>query len=273
MNIVHVGYQKCASTFLQQHIFPALDGYNLEINSDWLTNWSTGYQGPDSGDKGFILSNEGFTTFLMNDLSGKPIFRREMALHNIRRCLGADTKILFVIRRQDSLLESYYRFKSDFSQTSDMFIDYPMRRRANFLWGSRSRRGEYLRTLDYCATILPYEAAFGRENIHILFYEDLTRNPDQFFQGLESLFGENLEYLKGRIESRENVSERSGFTYSIPVRLLNRASGGILGKFLPKKPKSVSESEKREILELFAANNRYLLHYFGIEDRYGYGGG
>jgi hypothetical protein len=272
-NIVHPGFQKCASTFLQQQIFPEITGYNFLVDNDWNKIWSSKHLGAGCGEKGSILSSEGFTTFLMSDISGNPVFPREKALHNIRRCMGPDTKILFVIRRQDSLLESYYRFKADFSQTTDMFIDYPLSWRFNFLWGSRSRRGEYIRTFDYCATILPFEAAFGWENIHILFYEDIIQDPDSFFTGLENLFEENLDHLKSRITTRENVSDRRGFSYSLPVRLLNKVSGGILGKFLPKKLKYVSESEKRKVLKLFAANNRYLLEYFEIEDRYGYGDG
>ena len=258
MNIVHAGFQKCASSFLQQQIFPNISGYDCVVSSEWIQDWKG--ELPLKTTKNLILSCEGFTTFQLGNYSGLPTYPHEKAIHNIRRLLGTDTKILFVIRRQDDLFESYYRFKRDFSQTSDMFIDYPLHYRLKFYWGSRSRRVEYFRALDFCSQILIYEAIFGRDNIFILFYEDLVQSPGIFFSRLSEIFNQDLSHLLDRVNTLENVSDREGYVYSLPIRAINRLTVGGLGRLLPKKRKAVSASEKRHVLSTFSSNNKYLFH-------------
>lgn len=269
MRLVHAGFQKCASTFLQKQIFPQISGYQIVPNADW---WCVKWEPDDPGDLGsnVIVSCEGLTSFRSYGDQGLPFFPHEIGIHNIGRFLGHDVTVLFVLRRQDSLVDSYYRFKSDFADPTDMFLDYPLRQRNGFFWGSRSRRGELLRCFDFHAPIMLYRAIFGAERVKVLFYEDLVHDPERFFQGLSETFGMDLTHFAQKSSIRENVSEQYGFTAPLAVRAINRLTGYRLARLLPRSRKELSGEHRTAVMQWFTGTNRALFAQLGLEDRYGY---
>ncbi|MBH64000.1 MAG: hypothetical protein CL569_16445 [Alphaproteobacteria bacterium] len=270
MKIVHAGFQKCASTFLQQAVFPSVPGYEYFLVREWAQSWSPEVSRSLLCGENIIASCEGFTTFRLHHEDGSLLFPHQKAIHNVRNILGSDIRIFFVIRKQDDLMESYYRYKSDFASVGDMFVDYPMCSRLGFFWSNRSRRGEYIRCLDFCSQILVYASAFGTENVRILFYEDLVHAPQKFFADLETVFDVDLGDIAPVVEEVHNPSERQGYAYPMPVRIVNRLLGNGLSKVLPNREKRLHPDEKRRVMSLFRQNNKVLFEHFGFTDRYGY---
>jgi hypothetical protein len=269
MIVIHAGFPKCASSFLQTEVFPALGEYRQFRPTNWAQDWSPA-QPEWTTEQNLIVSAEGFTSFRGLNDTGDYQFPHQCALFNVRRFLGPNLKVLFVIRRQDDLVESYYRFKRDFATPDDMFIDHPTHWRFGFFWGSRSRRAEYLRHLDFAATILPYEAVFGRSSIYIFFYEDINRNRTEFIAGLERVFERDLRFLHDRFDKVVNPSRPEGYRYPLWVRIVNRASFNTLASLLPNRSKFLTDEARAGILAKFKKSNRFLFDYFGLEDRYGY---
>lgn len=194
--------------------------------------------------------------------------RRKMSFYNVVSLFQTRGKLIFVIRRQDSVIQSLFRFTEAYASGNDIYLDFPLRHRLDFFWGSRSRSGTLLESFEYVFLILAYVAAFGRENVTVLLYEDLIHNKERYFRQLSEVFGEDM--ASDLTQKRINPSPEAGYASPLLVRAINRASGHRLARHLPKRTKSLTDREQREILGIFREGNRMLFSHLGIPNDYDY---
>jgi hypothetical protein len=133
-----------------------------------------------------------------------------------------------------------------------------------------------------------YASLFGKENIHILLYEDFIHRRVQFMEELCSILNidpvEALESLKGRWERKRNTIRelryhefRDGFFRNVSFsnylpfgKKIKKSFLTYLGKGSPADG-FMSESWKTRIAELYREDNRRLEEEFKVSvGQYGY---
>ena len=211
--------------------------------------------------------------------TGRLLSDPRVAFANLNELYGRACKILIVIRRQDTAIDSMIRYKQRYLSNPRMYLmDYPVR---ISLFGSYRAEGLYGRLLDaynYYRNLFLLLPVFGKDNIHVLLYEDLMQDPAKFFQDLGVCFGENLDFMVSGVDQRENVRSRkyddlpAGY---VPmghlVRKLNNLSGFRLEKLLPKRSYGLPPEDAEKIMAIFGSENSKLDDLFGLRlARYGY---
>lgn len=199
--IIHIGFPKCASSFLQQEIFPKL---NYQIKNSFLyANLGTLYLDDIKDkkilnlpyEKNYILSLE---TFLHIDIPmawkeyGKRM-SKDIFISNIKEFFNDRGKILIIIRRQDTLIESWVKSYTPFNKGEHFFVDYPVISK-NFKEGHlKNQLGfTYTHTFDYYDILSRICAGIDRSRVYILIYEDLKYNPEKFYKELGECVDEDL---------------------------------------------------------------------------------
>jgi hypothetical protein len=277
--VVHLGFPKCASTFLQRQIFPNLRSYEyLQMYAETqeiirkfpheLTDSSplARLQG-----KRALISRE---RILAPAVSPRILPEQAVnaAIWNIHAALGRDVTLLVVIRRQDDIVRSRFRHKYKALLSPDnYFVDFPGRRRRSNVWDFQSTNGVYLTGYDYFSRLIPLAELFGRERVKILLYEDLVENQPLFFSALSDALDEDVSALADRAVARENVSEKRAPVQSLILQRLNNRMRGRLDRILPKREIDISNTFAEELMSIFKDGNRRLSDYFGLSlARYGY---
>ena len=276
--IIHIGYSKCASTFLQKNLLPNHDeiaffGKDLsgvgakfcpggrELTGSLINLES--FNGLDNAQvnalhdfknnnphKTFVWSNELFcetvAPFLLFEQFAK---------------LLPDARILVVIRRQSDIIQSMYRYKGYHLQFA------PARYRGKFVpfeeWYSYSKENllntgghkgrdwsaDYLRIIDYNRLIATIESHFSREDILVVPYEKLIIDMGVVYD----LIGVSRKEF-GKI-SAENKSNNSFLAHRFADRFgLKKGLGLGLGKRLSKKS-SLNQGILREVYEIYKEGN------------------
>jgi hypothetical protein len=114
----------------------------------------------------------------------------------------ADVRFVFILREPVSRMISWYRFGQSMNviPTSMTFDEY--------IWSQESRPEEIRRTYPHPAVyaleqgryskyIMRYLEKFGRDRIHICFYEELRDNPAVFMSSLCRFAGLNEAFFEG----------------------------------------------------------------------------
>ena len=191
--IFHIGYPKCASTFLQEVIFPRLKTWNyIRDQDEYMAFFRNPY---------YKLQNE--MSYLKNErnvishevitgpiypciISDSHYMEREYGLSNTLRVIKDSGYILVVIRRQDDWLESILKSSPVFSgDPKNVFLDYPIKYSKKSPYLLSRRYGNFLvESIDYYKLFIRISSQIGRERIKILLYEDLVHDPMFFFTQL-----------------------------------------------------------------------------------------
>ena len=231
-NFYHVGYGKAGSTTLQTLFFPRHDEihfYGIRFFEDMTSEWPYEsalnlirnlvhpeyFEGFDRADleeleaqkqhaaengQAFVYSNDHYSLLISPEWSiGK------------MKELMPDAKILLVVRRQQDILKSIYKYKGkELSYVPskyelsfvefDEYFDYAF---SNFKnrGGHKARDwvADYLRIIDFNRLANFYSAAFGQENVHVFLFEDLAKNPAKFYREMTNAMGitfdENASYI------------------------------------------------------------------------------
>jgi hypothetical protein len=193
-HIVHVGYHKTASTWLQVSVFPHLADvrYGDPLLAHFVVNLATaadptffaaGFRGVlrqleqiSSGP--LLLSNEG--------LSGSLWDGDETGLRNAERlhALLPTARILIAVRRQDEMLRSIHAQYVNEGGTRPLraFVE------GRGVPGSRFS----LRHLEYDRLVGRYVDLFGRDRVWVVPYEYLRAWPDRFLDRLCEMLSTRL---------------------------------------------------------------------------------
>ena len=190
-HIVHVGYHKTASTWLQVSVFPHLADvcYGDPLLAHFIVNLATaadptffaaGFRSvlrqiEQTSSSPLLLSYEG--------LSGSLWDGDETGLRNAERLHGLlpAARILIAVRRQDEMLRSIHAQYVNEGGTRPLgaFVD------GQSVPGSRFS----LRHLEYDRLVGRYVDLFGRDRVWVVPYEYLRAWPDRFLDRLCKMLG------------------------------------------------------------------------------------
>ena len=286
--VIHIGFPKCASTFLQQEIFPRVTTYQFIqdpkthsiLHTRYYHNLPHDFLFFRLGRTKYIFSNEGILN-ICEHWSDRELqnYEREIAVSNLTRIFRDYGNILVVIRRQDDVVESLFRHKAwKFSgRPESVFLDFPINKTDHGFQLLTSTGRIFTELFDYYKWIMRIANELGKRRIHILIYEDLVYSPDIFFQMLGSILEEDIGHLVQHKDSKKNVSLRrqvilpkyaQPFTYfkhNIPSTLQT----GL--RSLLKREIAFGAANRAKLLNLYRYGNKRLSEEFGLElNRYGY---
>ena len=231
-NIFHIGFFHSASTLLQKKIFPKIPNYNFVNYDKKLIDKSISYMPKNFGKyffyekkeifkdlikykKPFIYSSESFSHLHEHNSYYKIKYRNEnpyIGLLNLSRFLSkSNYHLLFIIRKQTSIINSYFkRWSHLYDREEDLFIDFPYKK--NLHKSKRtlsfSRFGMlYLNTFNYRLNLAIILNFIEKKRIHIIPYEYLENDKDKFLKYLGQVFNKNLTFLKDELYERVNSSK------------------------------------------------------------------
>jgi hypothetical protein len=289
-SVIHIGYAKCASTFLQKRVFPLVNGYTVlerrQMNPLWrsfLGESEVNQQMKRLYDESVILSAEDITAPTAS-LRASRYGRTndyDIFLTNLPKVIGSRTKVLVVIRRQDSLVQSWLRFKPyRYNSPNSFFLDSPGKDLGNKRIKVTSPIGVVLtRSFDFFHSIHRLEAFVRKENIHVLVYEDLLHDPARFFSGLESVFSQSLRSFIA--SATEKVNQTPGPAPIIgpggeilikPIRNLVPKPMRQLGlRLIARDRSAMSAKDCEQVIENYRTSNQRLADWKNLDlGRYGY---
>lgn len=278
--VFHLGFPKCASTFLQRQIFPNLRTYTyLEANEE--TKEIIRYYPHEvpknttlariAGSRA-IVSRERFLSARLSPL----LFADHMvnaSMWNLRQLYGDNITLLIVIRRQDDLVRSRFRHKHSSLLREDLyFLDYPAKGLTGWkTWNFQTRGGVYLTSYDYLSRLMPLAQLFGKDRVRVLLYEDLVADRAKFFSDLSAALDEDVSFLIPRASAKENVSKRQAPPPNPILKKINRLTNGLTERLLPERTVDVSADFAQRLMDIYRDGNKRLSSYFELGlDRHGY---
>jgi|TARA_B100001964_G_scaffold239864_1_gene308379 hypothetical protein len=213
--IVHPGYSKTATTWLQDEIFAELGaeiylGKTTKNYPRWILEII--YLDDATFDRRINQLRETVRKKTMNkpiSIISSEAFTNLGAVHSqarrIRKIFG-QAKIILVLRNPISWIISNYKcsvqFEKFYKRLEDI-LDYAEKRTPLAL---EKRPPFYLPDYFYDETVETYISLFGLERVLILRYEDFRENPREFGQRLEEFTGVSFPNFEKKSEKRILVS-------------------------------------------------------------------
>jgi len=206
-HLIHVGYHKTASTWLQVCVFPYLAGvrYGDPLFDHLVTNLAT------ADDRTFFA--EAFRSVLrqIDALAGGPLLLsnegirgtlwnvRDTGFRNAERLRGLmpRARIVLVVRRQDEMLRSVHAQYVNEGGTRPLreFVERGVE-------GCRFS----LRHLEYDRLAGCYVDLFGQDRVWIVPYEHLRAQREEFLDGLCEFLGAELTVTAARARLNHSLS-------------------------------------------------------------------
>ncbi len=292
IKLIHIGYPKCGSTFLQMEVFPKIkavktssttesDEFLLKAVPHIMTLDSIFYDPAFIKDcaekmnpKINVISYEGFAGFvsLGRGVETATITKR---LKNI----FPDTKILVVLRNQETIIPSLYTHDVKFGYACDFDKWFKMFE-ATF---------RYI-FLKYSGLIECYRDIFGKENVKVVFFEELFKKETikeiLDFSGIDSAGLENVDcssrkntaytplslsltlWLNRHFGTKINLG--AGFVYCFWRYRISKYVDSISGLFGMKKKNFITSKIDEKLVEWFREDNRKLAEVIGrkLPDKY-----
>ncbi|MBC8120512.1 MAG: sulfotransferase domain-containing protein [Gemmatimonadaceae bacterium] len=107
-------------------------------------------------------------------------------------------KLVFILREPTSRIISWYTFAQQIGQLSqDITLDEYVNQQ---LQNDSPKTKQHLRALEqgrYYTYLRPYLEVFGKENIHIILYEDLSKDPASVLDALCKFVGIDSKFYTG----------------------------------------------------------------------------
>lgn len=297
--IIHAGFPKCASTFLQKQIFPKLNSYKYIENSAYnslaeLYLNDISKEHPIfklSFEDNILISQEGFMHYDL-PLAWRKYgerMRQDIFISNIIKLFKKKGKLIFIIRRQDSIIRSWMTYEFHFQNENNFFVDYPVTKsvvndkdrdknnigvykRANLV---NKYGATYTSTFDYFDILKRISNNIDKDRICVLIYEDLINNQKKFYNELGNFIGEDLSRFINAKFKKENVAReepdirstrihpgRDGFP--LYRRLVPEFFRKIIRRAFSKRTK-MSDKFRKEIMELYRENNQRLSKDFKLD--------
>ncbi len=168
----HVGLGKAASTYLQNRVFPVLEGIRY-VHRDRYRRYPAIID--KTSDRRYLISREA-------------AFRLDQRLNEFAS-FKPDARVILVLRRHDRWIASHYRryVKNGGSLPFEAYVDLDSS--APRIWGKEQMR--------FLPMIQSIEARFGSKPL-VLFHEDLQRDPFRLIDQLCQFTG--ATYRRERID-------------------------------------------------------------------------
>lgn len=185
--LIHIGMPKCASTWLQRHLFIPRNGYHrcygpLESHLAFISPRPFQWQPPQNidlhkaGNRVPVITSEA--------LAGDPLaggIDREIILQRLHQCLP-EARILIVIREQHAMLRSLYQLMVNWGSPEpiESLLD-------TTLAGNAPRFHPDFLSFDHL--IQAYQQRFHRDNVLVLTLEQFQANPADFLSEIHRFCG------------------------------------------------------------------------------------
>lgn len=211
--IVHIGFPKTATTFLQKGVFPFLENTRYVDFRDcekvfdevvFLDDFDFDIQHTKSKLEEYYDSRT--SLFSLESLVGAPFILKGANRSQIPRrlkILGIN-KIIITLRKQTDIVDSMYR-QYIYQGGTVKFADFLNLDKKRSLY-ARPFNIDYLK---YDQLVKEYQTLFGKENVLVVPHESLKKNASQFLNQLSNFicnhdFSIKLEKLQN--ESLSNLS-------------------------------------------------------------------
>lgn len=225
---IYIGTQKAASSTIQGNLFRhhpdicdllAIPGWDKDIlepiwlySNEQFSASSSELRNKVTEHLAEVSSNNKCVIFGHQNLSRGVGVPNDVKASRLKFLFG-DARIFIVLRRQDEVLKSEYlfgHFKTGRGQSFDHWLEDNM---------------DYIRTtMDYASMLDAYTEVFGRKNLMTFFFEDLTRNPDEFARVLASYLTIGSDRA---IELMRQITKTRGSARRVKVTRLLRYVGDV----------------------------------------------
>lgn len=240
--IIHVGYHKSASTFLQQQIFPFLpinyvffagdkrqyldmieseDGLDPDAIRAWLD---------DEISRKYKEGRRSITLLSHEELSGHPHGYRNISPFTTAKNLKSvfpDAKILVIVRNQLDYITSLYTYRVAIK-------GYETRSFARFL-NEEGEKGLFDH-LEYHGLIEFYHQIFGPEKVAVLPLELLLAKPEMFYHRLFEFLEVPPQDFKNARPSNVSTKRLAILDFWRPINYLFGQILNLLRLVLGKRP-------------------------------------
>lgn len=193
--ILHIGYHKTGSSWLQKQLFPNARGVSLvpriEVRRHILVPGPATFD-PETARAALLEGREGQLVLSEEELSGNlhtgglhGAFSKELA-HRLYGCFPEGRVVIF-IRNQRTMISSAYKQYVKGGGT---------RRIERFLRPSKAPHKNPSFELDFLAydrLVACYESLFGRQNVSVYLYEDFSADPRRFAERFAADLGLDLD--------------------------------------------------------------------------------
>ena len=297
--IFHIGMPKTATSYLQKNFYPNLDLHYLGKHYDSKTKdkefareFSNLFSMQPFADTSNIYSsikskmpNSGkilYSNELMSGSSRVNFLNALQISYHLKSCFK-NPKIIFVIRRQDSFIESIYRqaIRGGYSGSIESFINY---KKASFKRATVGKGGWMdIYSLDYLRWVNHYKELFGRENILILPYERLKTEKEAFLKDIAEFI--DVEYIEPTTIEQTNKADSYLLlnmmrlaNMCLSKRIQNRINDILfidrvfsILNYIPFEKKFLSKELSKKIIEFHTKSNEQLSNEYDLSlNRYGY---
>lgn len=218
--VLHTGFMKTGSTFLQKNVFPALPSVALHSYAHGQPFVNMGIRlrsgAPESAWPAEIKTLKGWVArsdrpvhlFSWEGLVGGYLddYRQFGDLTRFLKTAFPDGHVLLFIRRQADLAESLYRqaLQTYHFPTVAAFLNRTPSGFGAFRPGGHANID--VTRLNYLAFVEAYEAAFGAERVHVIPYEWLRADPDRFYGALSAALGTPVSAPENPVQENRGYS-------------------------------------------------------------------
>lgn len=308
--ILHIGFPKCASTYLQTYVFPEMDNveylgfyYNrdrkfFDENVHTLVNSIQMDDGIDfSLDRSRALFEasiapllaQGRRVILSNEVFCQQRADRTLVAQRLKALFG-EARVLVIVRNQFNALASMYAFqklrgsnvsnKALFGNPSMKTIDDWIEEQIINLYVS------YIKTLKYCEIADHYASLFGDKNVHVLPLELMDENSNAFLEEIGDICGcpapvvsveESRSNRKARPSRKRMLYQSIRSKFAKDISLSTYLPGPLRGLWAVLIDRGatfepeISERHKAWLADFYGPSNRRFQEKFGIDvEKYGY---
>lgn len=287
--LIHVGFPKTATTALQNHVFPHMSGvWNLgkptfskpvkralrsmardepgRFDRRACDVLRKAFQGAPPGTASILISHEGFTGSRFQQSDSKKVLRsggfRALRIAAMERlhaaCEGMPVKILFNIREQCSWLLSVH---ADLVLRDGLSLEF-----GEWLEAGLNAPDDFYADPDFRLTIDAYSDLFGKENVHVVAFEEMSRSPQAFAEAIARAGALDREEISRalmalpRTKSREQLMD--------PTNLIQRRrypQGQTKLRLAVQLLDAVPAALRRKVSARCADGNRVLAARFGLK--------
>lgn len=290
--IIHIGFPKTGTSFLQLHLFPNLNDVYLLPTRDnpmgdlmysqmyhaqnpLLLDLNTIKEKIDTyiakiKEQTIIISNENLVGCEYEN------FNDNKYISEILKYVFPNAKILLVFRRQDKYLNDLYlqMLRKRKCLRINRFLNFKDGRFNDYTKAIISKPNISIRTLDWNLFYRNYVNLFSRENVLFLPYELLKENSELFIENIVNFIGTKKLYpsTPNIIENR-SYSQLSAYVAlilnyipcSLPPVISKYIYRKILDSIFYKEANFINKEKKDKILAFHGCNNKQLERSVGID--------
>jgi len=221
--IIHPGYCKTATTSLQKFLL-VNHSQIISLGKPWNEK-NSNFSRELKKHEGLYFNNKK-TTSILNNLLNVGNKHKTVAvlsdetIHKDTAKVGwfagrikdlfPEAEILLTIRNQPSIIESYYMdsgriLKLQPKPFDNRFITFD----AWLEWSWINWENSFLGLIDYQKSIEMYQNKFGIDKVHILLYEELLNDSEEYIKKLSAILGIDSDEAMGCLLGKNSNSQAS----------------------------------------------------------------